>query len=359
MKYLIVLSAIILFSIIPLVYAQTQIPFWVDERLHLFANDKITSKLTDQVFYWLAEQNKIILKTNNEQKISPEFKNLLKDWDKGKISDQYFYEKLYHGLKDGSIQPSSKTIFNKNDYKEIQYSGHSPLFKTFAYSKDFTSDQGKYVPNSIQFEKRDNQTKNYQRISSSGNDTVVIKPIFTSSAYYEPGFYTYYRGECNKNCLTTSIKYGYPYGFSASANSNKIFRLLNYTEISDIDVDKNPQILSKFNKVILLHNEYVTEKEFNAIIKHPKVLYLYPNALYGKISVDYNKNTITLIKGHGFPDKTISNGFNWKYDNSNLEYNTDCNNWNFTKISNGKQLNCYPTNIIFRDFELLKQIKDY
>ena len=35
--------------------------------------------------------------------------------------------------------------------------------------------------------------------------TVVIKPTFTATAYREPGFYTFYRQECDESCLTQTI----------------------------------------------------------------------------------------------------------------------------------------------------------
>ena len=44
---------------------------------------------------------------------------------------------------------------------------------------------------------------------------------------------------------------------------------------------------------------------FNSIVNHPHVIYLYPNALYAEIEVDYKKNEMTLIRGHGYPESTI------------------------------------------------------
>ena len=35
--------------------------------------------------------------------------------------------------------------------------------------------------------------------------TVVIYPIFTSAAYKEPGFYTYFGGNCDQSCITDLI----------------------------------------------------------------------------------------------------------------------------------------------------------
>ena len=72
--------------------------------------------------------------------------------------------------------------------------------------------------------------------------------------------------------------------------------LLGYTAITDEEIDMNPSILQQFDKVIMLHNEYVTRTMFDAITNHPNVFYLYPNALYAEIEVDYIDETITLIK---------------------------------------------------------------
>lgn len=273
-----------------------------------------------------------------------------------KISDSAVFEQVYAGSNDGTSQPSSKTVFDKNHYTEYEYSGYSPLFRTFTYKKDFVIYNSVLIPTTMQFEKRANQTETYKKITSNGKDTVVIMPTFTISAYKRDGFYYYYYKHCDTSCLTTKIIRDNGL-FTGSSNAVKILSLLNYTTITDIDVDKNPKILSKYDKVIVLHNEYVTQKEFDAITKHPHVLYLYPNALYAKISVNYQNYTITLIRGHAYPDKKIANGFDWKYDNSKFEYDETCANWKFTKIPNGKMLNCYPENIIFADYKLLKYIR--
>lgn len=105
-----------------------------------------------------------------------------------------------------------------------------------------------------------------------------------------------------------------------------VLKLLNYSYVKDQDVDKNPDILKQYKRVIVLHNEYVTKKEFDAITSHPDVVFLYPNALYAQVKTNYDNGTITLVRGHGYPDSTIGNGFDWKYDNSRYEYDIDCNN---------------------------------
>ena len=74
--------------------------------------------------------------------------------------------------------------------------------------------------------------------------------------------------------------------FTSSANGLQVLNLLDYDIITDISIHQNPEILSTYEKIILLHNEYVTSIEFDAIISHPNVIYLYPNALYAEVNFD-------------------------------------------------------------------------
>ena len=108
----------------------------------------------------------------------------------------------------------------------------------------------------------------------------------------------------------------------------------------------------------MLHNEYVTKEMFDAITSHPNVVYLYPNALYAEIEVNYDDDTISLIRGHNYPDPLIRNGFDWIYDNSLLEYNLECVDWKFEPIPNGHMLNCYPEYAMYSDELLLKTLNE-
>lgn len=197
----------------------------------------------------------------------------------------------------------------------------------------------------------------YQQIGNDNLKTVFVYPIFTQAAYGENGFYYYYNKTCGSECLTVPIPDKIHASYSSSAKGSNVLLLLNYHFITDIDIDKNPDILKNYDRVIMMHNEYVTQKEYDAIIKHPNVVFLYPNALYAKVSVDYDKNTITLLRGHGYPDLGLRNGFDWKYDNSRFEYNFDCSNWNFSTRENYTFLNCYPEYRLLQDAELLRTLK--
>ncbi|GEM_PF-5813502 len=172
--------------------------------------------------------------------------------------------------------------------------------------------------------------------------TVVVLPIFTQAAYSPHGFYWFYSKKCDAMCLTVPIPRNFTASYVTGGGLDDILLDQGFSTVTDLQVDKNPSLLEKFDKVILLHNEYVTRTEFDAIVRHPHVIYMYPNALYAEVKVNYDKNTITLVRGHGYPEKSIRNGFGWAYDNSKYEYNTSCENWQFDKIKNGYQLDCYP-----------------
>ena len=191
----------------------------------------------------------------------------------------------------------------------------------------------------------------------STTKSVVIYPIFTQSAYEWGGIHDFYAGYCD-SCLKTKIQDYYEKTFAASGNGYRILEFLGYEIIDDIDIDKNPSILEKFDKVILLHNEFVTKAEFDAITTHPKVIYLYPHALTSQVKTNYSENTITLVRGPGFPVGHITNGFDWEFDNSEFFNDWSCIDWKFYEITNGYMLNCYPeTELPHYGHNIFKKIK--
>lgn len=197
-----------------------------------------------------------------------------------------------------------------------------------------------------------------EKIKNKKN-AVIIRSTFTRMAYSDNGFYKYYFHKCDQSCLTIPFGQETQNHFNVSLNGFSMLTVLGYQRTSDVEIDQNPLILGKYSTVIVLHSEYVTTTEFNAITHHRHVIFLYPNSLYGQVKTDYANNTITLIRGHGYPTKDIENGFNWQFDNTNFEP-TICNNtnWKFYKISNGWMLNCYPENIIKTDHKLLETIQE-
>jgi len=192
------------------------------------------------------------------------------------------------------------------------------------------------------------------------DDTVVIYPIFTYAAYQRHGFYNYYCStiqnstwckrnfpeKCQEECLTIPVreKLNESTGTKSDASQGglEMLRFLGYHNIiTDVEVANDPGILAKYHKVIVLHNEYATKREFDAIVNHPDVTYLYANALDVEVSFNATDSTITLIKGHGY--KVLTEALGWRYSHdSKAEQDRYCWNWKFESVPNGRILNCYP-----------------
>ena len=245
-------------------------------------------------------------------------------------------------------------------FHTVQLDTGNPYFDVYVTERDFDNAQQNFLVPVDGIKLIINEsTVEIIDVLKPNDGTVVIYPVFTSAAYHEHGFYTYYDGNCNESCITDLSFEDVEITYNSSGTTAQILHAVGYDFITDIDVDKNPEILKNYDTVILLHNEYVTKKEFSAIINHSNVIYLYPNALYAEISVNYEKNEITLVRGHGYPELGIDNGFDWEFDNTHpYEFDTDCLDWEFYDISNGKMLNCYPDVKMVSDVNLLKQIKN-
>jgi len=273
------------------------------------------------------------------------------------------------------MAPSENTEISKIEEKtefmnspELIQTNVKSLFKVMAYDNDFQMIDGEKIWRNVYYELDESKLDIYQDLKNNKNSAVVF-PIFTAAAYSEPGFYTFYRGECDQefhgvlfredDCLTVKLDEEYNPGFTSSANGLQVLNLLGYDVITDITIHQNPNVLVQYEKIILLHNEYMTSVEFDAIVSHPNVIYLYPNALYAEIDFDEDLWEISLVRGHNYPETTIRNGFDWKFDNSIEEYDVTCNDMKFSKIDNGWMLNCYPENVLHKTKELLAQIRDF
>lgn len=269
-----------------------------------------------------------------------------------------FYLLSQPPIKQSDIKKTPRLSIDKSGENWVKTNATS-LFTVYASKEDYVIENGTIFSNKLLFEQKPDMSDLYNEIGVANDPqkVVVVVPVFTASAYSEPGFYTYYKRNCDSSCLTIPITELIP--THASINAVQVLMLLGYDFVTDVDIDKNPSILKKYDKVIMLHSEYVTRKEFDAITTHPKVVYLYPNALYAEIKTDYGKNTITLIRGHSYPTSDIGNGFGWKFDNTSYEYDHDCFDMKFYNIDNGLMLNCWPEDIIHMNKDLLKSIKKF
>jgi len=283
-------------------------------------------------------------------------------WADGQIDDQTFVQGLQYLIQKGIIQVDLNSNELDTTEKILIKLDVPSLFEVYAFENAYELFNGTKNWENVMYKLDPSQDSLYRDIGLlyEKQKAVVIYPIFTAVAYFEPGFYTYYRGECDESCLIQQIQGEYALNFQSSGDAVQILGLLGYEIISDLSVDQNPELLQQYDKVILLHNEYVTKTEFDAITQHPNVIYLYPNALYAEVEYNQENKTVTLVRGHAFPEETITNGFDWEFDNTHpYEYDTECDNWTFYEIDNGRMLNCYPEKILYNDKILLKLLKDY
>ena len=261
----------------------------------------------------------------------------------------------------------SQNVLTVDAILENNFSQHTvnipadSIFNIYYTERDFlryTQQNFSGPEDDAKIEFKDKNSELYENLQPNKN-TIVIYPIFTSAAYSPNGFYEFYYGNCDESCLK-DISFENPQVlFTSSGILTQILYDIGYDFITDIDVDKNPGILKNYDTVILLHNEYVTKKMFEAITAHPHVIFLVPNALYAEIKVDYDNNVISLIRGHDYPPG-IANGFDYEIEERFHadEYDLKCIDWKFNKIENGYHLDCTPSATIEENIGILIKLKE-
>jgi len=384
---------------IPVSLAQDAIPSWIKNNAGWWANDEITENEFLRGIEYLIKNDIIVISSipsSETPEISIDFSytKLVPDWIKnnagwwadGQIADNSFVSGIQWLISNSIIQIESEKILDQKTSGITLASGvnvknsemvfyYSDFFNVLCFKDgiNYQVQEGNLVPicSSSPIALNPNNMDLYDELAiwDEPRKVAVVYPIFTASAYQgsnpaipaeEHGFYAYYQGRCD-DCTTVKIISENNYEkltYSASGMGIQVLALLGYTTLTDIDVDQNPNILKEFDMIVMLHNEYVTRTIFDAVTDHPNVLYLYPNALYAEIEVDYNDNTITLIRGHGYPQPEIANGFGWEFDNTRPdEFDNTCENMEFYKIENGWMTNCYPDVLMKENRMLLIEIK--
>jgi len=367
----------------------TQIPNWVKDVAGWWGSDIISENEFVTGIEYLINNNIILLnfvpcnyETQSQYKDTKSVPDWVKNnanwWSENLIGDIDFINGLQYLIENKIIKIDNKKILGQVHFEDIKFSPNwqvdkehsvfvqSAFFEIYGVYGHCIIDGGEQVWKSLMLGLNPNKLDMYNEVAvwDDPQKTVIVYPYFTFAAYNEPGFYTYYRGECD-SCTTTkfaplSLMYN---EYQTSGIGHQALTLLGYPSITDMDIDQNPSILQQFDKVIMLHNEYVTRAMFDAITSHPNVIYLYPNALYAEIEVNYIDETITLIRGHNYPEPEIINGFDWEFDNTHpYEFDSKCQTIDIYKIKNGWMTTCYPENVFLRDsqqlFDLLKTIKD-
>jgi len=363
-----------------------QIPNWIKDVAGWWASGIISENEFLTGIEYLVNNNIILInfvpcndeiqsQYGNTKSIPDWIKNNANWWSENLIDDTDFINGLQYLIEYKIIKIDNKKIQGKVSLEDITFSPswqidknllvfvQSSFFEVYGEYGDCIMDGDSKVWRSFVLGLNPNKMDTYNEVAvwNDPQKTVVVYPYFTYAAYNEPGFYAYYRGECD-DCTTTKFAPPIPL-YTSSGIGHQALTILGYPTITDADIDRDPSILQQFDKVIMLHNEYVTRTMFDAVTSHPNVIYLYPNALYAEIEVNYIDETITLIRGHNYPEPEIANGFDWKFDNTHpYEYDSLCADMKFYQIENGWMTNCYPENFFLKDhtglFNLLKTIKN-
>ena len=369
---------------------ETQIPDWVKNVAGWWANNEISEKEFLSGIEYLINNNIISIPfmpcggaaataTSNptlEAKLVPDWvKNNAGWWATDQIDDTDFINGIEYLIKKDILGIDNTKMKSKVPIKDVKFSPEwfinkdymvfisSSFFEIYGLNGDCMVIDGISKWKSTTLGLNPNKMDVYNEVAlwNDPQNVVVVYPYFTYAAYQPQGFYDYYRDECD-DC--TTIKFADPSSkYTSSGKAHQALTLLGYHSITDIEIDKDPSILQQFDKVIMLHNEYVTRAMFDAITSHPNVIYLYPNALYAEIEVDYDNKTLTLIRGHNYPEVEIINGFDWPFDNTHpYEYDDTCLEMEFYKTDAGWMTNCYPENLFLANTEqlvnILKFLKD-
>ena len=366
-----------------------QIPGWIKDVASWWANDQISENEFVVGIEYLINNNIILLHSipcnekiesqYEDTKSVPDWiKNNASWWSDNLIDDTDFINGLQYLIKHKIVKIDYKKILGQAPLEDIKFSSswqvnnddlvfvQSAFFEIYGVHGYCIIEGGEQVWKSLLLGLNPNKFDMYNEVAvwNDPQKTAVVYPYFTYVAYNEPGFYTYFRGDCD-SCTTTKFAPASLLNneYVSSGLGHQALTLLGYTALSDEEIDMDPSILQQFDKVIMLHNEYVTRTMFDAITNHPNVFYLYPNALFAEIEVDYIDETITLIRGHNYPEPEIVNGFDWEFDNTHpYEYDSLCLDMEIYKIENGLMTTCYPENLFLQNtqqlFNLLKFIKN-
>jgi hypothetical protein len=371
---------------------ETQIPDWIKNVAEWWANNEISEQEFLTGIEYLINNNIISISfmpcggdfstaasdPTLEAKLIPDWvKNNAGWWATNQIGDADFINGIEYLIKKGILGIDNKKIKGEVPIDDVIFSPAwgvnkdklvfiaSSFFEVYGAHGDCLFDPDAKINKwrSTTLGLNPNKVDEYNKVAlwNDPQNAVVVYPYFTFTAYQPQGFYNYYDGSCD-DC--TTAKFAQPTSqYTSSGKGHQALTLLGYQSITDVDIDRHPGILQQFDKVIILHNEYVTRIMFDAITSHPNVIYLYPNALYAEIEVNYIDETMTLIRGHNYPEREIVNGFDWQFDNTHpYEYDDICFDMEFYKTDIGWMTTCYPENLFFADteqlFNILKFIKD-
>ena len=137
-------------------------------------------------------------------------------WSQGLISDDDFVKGIQYLVEHGIIQiPQILQDFEYFDFNlvtegiDLVEVNASPFLTTYGVRGDYVDKDGERTYDKFLFELKEEHQELYEQLKNTDQKTIVVFPIFTATAYDEPGFYTYYRGVCDASCLTAESRPGH------------------------------------------------------------------------------------------------------------------------------------------------------
>lgn len=194
-----------------------------------------------------------------------------------------------------------------------------------------------------------------QEIKPQNQKLAFVIPQFTSAAYQENGFYTFfdkykksaYGINVTKDLAFLSVNitgnkgeesysgpnppFTFPIRF-LSNHFSMLFPSFDIDIINDVDVhnglifnSKNFNV-NKYTVIILAHQEYVTQEEYKYlktfVTNGGMLILLDSNVFYAQVKYDPITNKVTLVKGHGwgFNGKSAWKDVKERWANENTEW---------------------------------------
>lgn len=230
-----------------------------------------------------------------------------------------------------SVLALMKSALNSSNYNIHSSSIPNPLNNTKSSSSSSSSTSSS-TQTSSRIVKREllSQTQLSKMIfhkeesmpTEKGPRIALIKPSFTAAAYAN-GFYKFYKIynsiPVGKNVTTDLYLLSVPVNASSYPSLPYVFSMLKLlNDIRTVSPDSNITIYddvaadngfmfarngsNAFDLLILGHQEYVTQKEYNNLKRFVAnggtILILDGNVFYAEVKYDPMKETVSLVKGH-------------------------------------------------------------
>lgn len=237
-------------------------------------------------------------------------------------------------LSSQRLSTSGSANVNKNGSIVSSNSGNNNTYYTFSEDKRELSTPGNNI-----------HTGEF----GTGIRIALVNPTFTTAAYNH-AFYVFYKKYANtrpdvnvttdlkllsSKVINTSTSLTSPSARSAFAMLNLLNNLKWLTQDSNITVlsdaavdngsifDKNAKDRNMFDVIILGHQEYVTQEEYNNLKEFVSnggtMIILDGNVFFAQVKYDRNNQNVTLVKGHGW---TFNGKSAWKSINERWKSET-------------------------------------